>query len=80
MVTGAFTGPSAMSGNDTGFATRSEIAFCAIAPPIEYSDVNPIKAASPTRNKAVVKARRLTINGWLRNRRRARSNDSRSLA
>src|ERR1700744_4088389 len=60
MVTLASAGPSAMSGNETGFATSE--ALCAIAAPIKRSGGNrPLRAASPVRDRAAVKARRVMI-------------------
>src|SRR5216683_3382500 len=63
MVTGALAGPSAMSGSDTGFATSD--ALCAIASAIRRSGEKPARAASPVRDSAMVKARRVMINGLL---------------
>src|SRR3984893_4592375 len=63
MVTLASFGPSAMSGSETGFATSD--ALCAIASAIRRSGENPASAASPVSDRAVVKARRVMINGLL---------------
>src|ERR1700722_2836925 len=62
MVTGAFAGPSAMSGSATAFAASAAVAFlalasCARASPIRSSDV---RVASTAR--AAAKARRRWIN------------------
>ncbi|MGY3460988.1 hypothetical protein ACVWW5_006438 [Bradyrhizobium sp. LM3.4] len=59
MVTAASFGPSAMSGNDTGFATS--VAACAIASEMNRSGENPATAASPVSDRIVVKARRVMI-------------------
>src|SRR6202012_2702504 len=65
MVTAALAGPIAMSGSDTGLATSA--ALCAIALPIRRSGEKPARAASPVSDRAAVKARRVMINGLLRN-------------
>src|SRR5947208_14251094 len=67
MVTEALAGPSAMSGSDCGFATSD--ALCAIASAIRRSGEKPAKAASPVSDRAIVKARRVMINGLLPYRR-----------
>src|SRR5467141_1912063 len=67
IVTEALAGPTAMSGSDTGFATSD--ALCAIASAIRRSGENPARAASPVRDRAKVKARRVMINGLLLDRR-----------
>src|SRR5215813_13163007 len=59
IVTGAFCGPSAMSGSDCGLATSA--AVCAIASEIRRSGERPIRAARPVSDKAAVKARRVMI-------------------
>src|SRR6476619_1798099 len=64
IVTEALAGPSAMSGSDTGLATSD--ALCAIASAIRRSGENPARAASPVSDRAAVKARRVMINGVLR--------------
>src|ERR1700682_1343607 len=63
IVTWALAGPSAMSGSDTGFATSD--ALCAIASAIRRSGEKPATAASPVSDRAMVKARRVMINGLL---------------
>src|SRR3974390_72584 len=63
MVTAAFAGPSAMSGNDTGFATS--VALCATASVISRSGEKPASAARPVNDKAAVKARRVMIKASL---------------
>src|ERR1700722_5569167 len=63
IVTEALAGPSAMSGSDTGLATSD--ALCAIASVIRRKGENPTRAASPVRDRAAVKARRVMINGML---------------
>ena len=63
IVTLAVAGPSAMSGNDTGFATSE--AACAIASAIRRNGENPASRPSPVSDKAAVKARRVMINGLL---------------
>jgi len=63
MVTGALAGPSAMSGSETGFATSDTL--CAIASAIRRSGEKPARAASPVSDRAMVKARRVMINGLL---------------
>src|SRR5208283_6101707 len=63
MVTLASAGPSAMSGSDCGFATS--VALCAKAPEISRSGEKPASAARPVSDRAVVKARRVIINGQL---------------
>jgi len=63
MVTAASAGPIAMSGSETGFATSE--ALCAIALAIRRSGEKPASAASPVSDRAVVKARRVMINGLL---------------
>ena len=65
MVTEASAGPSAMSGNETGFATSD--ALWAIASAIRRSGENPARAASPVSDRAAVKARRVMIKGKLPN-------------
>src|SRR3984893_4285871 len=70
IVTWALAGPSAMSGNDTGFATSD--ALCAIASAIRRSGENPERAASPGSRRAAAKARRVIINGLLRGLARSR--------
>src|SRR5215470_8349599 len=65
MVTLASAGPSAMSGSDTGLATSA--ALWAKASPINRSGENDPKATRPVNERAaVVKARRVMINGLLR--------------
>jgi hypothetical protein len=59
MITGAFTDPSAMSGSDTGFATRAAAASCAQASLFRCSGAKATIAAS---ERAAAKARRVTIN------------------
>jgi hypothetical protein len=59
MVTVAFAGPIAMSGNDTGFATS--VADCAMASVISRSGEKPARAVSPVSDRAAVKARRVII-------------------
>src|SRR5215470_7837599 len=59
MVTGALSGPSAMSGKDTGLATSA--ALCAMASVKSRSGDNPATAASPVSESIVVKARRVII-------------------
>src|ERR1700686_2601450 len=63
IVTWALAGPSAMSGSDTGFAASD--ALCAIASAIRRSGEKPATAASPVSDRAMVKARRVMINGLL---------------
>src|SRR5712672_2958146 len=65
IVTVALAGPSAMSGSDTGLATSAAVAFCASASDIRRSGESPGRAASPVRDRAAVKARRVMINGLL---------------
>src|ERR1019366_3734643 len=69
MDTGAFAGPSAISGSDIGFATSAAVAVCAMASPIGCSGAKATRAASPASDRAAAKARRGTIKGKLRNRR-----------
>src|SRR5215467_544505 len=64
IVTLASAGPSAMSGSDTGLATSA--ALCADAAVIRRSGERPASAASPVSESADVKARRVMINGLLR--------------
>jgi len=52
-----------MSGSETGLATSE--ALCAIAPVIRRSGEKPARAASPVRDRAAVKARRVMIKGLL---------------
>src|SRR6476620_11964326 len=59
MVTAAFAGPIAMSGNDCGFATSA--ALCAIASVIRRSGEKPARATRPVSDRAAVKARRVMI-------------------
>src|SRR5437762_8088789 len=63
IVTGALAGPSAISGNETGFATSGPL--CAMASAIRRNGVTPARAASPVSDRAAVKARRVIINGLL---------------
>src|SRR5664279_6019270 len=63
IVTEAVAGPSAMSGSDTGLATSD--AACAIACPIRRNGESPASRLSPVSDRAVVKARRVMINGLL---------------
>src|SRR5258705_6392947 len=60
-VTEALAGPSAMSGRGCGFATSD--ALCAIASAIRRSGEKPERAASAGRDRAMVKARPVMING-----------------
>jgi hypothetical protein len=62
MVTGAFAGPSAMSGSDTGLATRAAVALCAMASPTGCTGAKATRAASPARDNALTMARRITVN------------------
>src|SRR5450631_4366053 len=64
IVTEASLGPSAMSGSDTGLATSA--APCAIASAIRRSGEKPASRLSPVSDRAAVKARRVMINGLLR--------------
>src|SRR3954452_21512990 len=66
MVTLALAGPSAMSGSDTGFVTSAAVALCASASVSRRSGESPARAASPVKERAAVKARRVMINGLLR--------------
>jgi hypothetical protein len=59
IITGAFTDPSAMSGSETGFATRAAAASCALASLFGCSGA---KAKSAASVRTVAKARRVTIN------------------
>src|ERR1700743_3367021 len=65
MVTLAFAGPIAISGSDTGLA--ASVALLGRGSPISRSGVNAPRAARPVSDRAaVVKARRVIINGLLR--------------
>src|ERR1700726_2757374 len=80
MVTAAFADPTAISGNDAGFATNSAVEPCALASPIRGNGAKPARAANPS-DKAAAQARRVKINGLLRKWRfAAGSGTSRSLA
>jgi len=61
MVTKAFGEPSAMSGNDIGFATSAAVAFCAMASPTRCRGTKATRAASPASDRAVAKARQVAI-------------------
>src|SRR5260370_41424089 len=65
MVTEAVAGPSAMSGSDTGFATRAAIAACALASLFRCS--GGAKAKIAVSDTTVAKARRGAIHWQLRN-------------
>src|ERR1700722_12083382 len=71
MVTGAFAGPSAMSGSSTAFAASAAVTFlalasCARASPVRSSDV---RVASTASERVAAKARRRWINMLLPRRR-----------
>src|ERR1700759_282024 len=79
MVTLAFAGPIAISGSDTGLATS--VALWASASPISRSGERAPRAARPVSDRAaVVKARRVIINGLLRTWRGLHRKEACSLA